>query len=103
MDRISVSETFDPGSIPGRHTKNMIEIVKKLEEYKFDFEKIKLETISIVEKYNLPQIGLTHSTKNLNEEEKILESVGSIMDRKTKVKKFKDLKNFLKKLRTTIF
>lgn len=68
----------------------MIEIVKKLEEYKFDFEKIKSETISIVEKYNLPQIGLTHSTKTLNEEEKILESVGSIMDRETKIRKFNE-------------
>lgn len=81
----------------------MIEIVKKLEEYKFDFDKIKEETISLVEKYNLPQIGLTHSTKDLTEEEKILESTGSIMDRETKVRKFNetDFTVFNEKFRNT--
>lgn len=68
----------------------MIEIVKKLEEYKIDFERIKSDTLSIVERYNIPQIGLTHATKSLNEEEKILESTGSIMDMETKLRKFEE-------------
>lgn len=67
-----------------------IEIVKKLSDYNFEFDKIKSDTLKIIEKYNYPQIGLTHSGKANTPEDKIIESTGSIMDRETKIKKFEE-------------
>jgi len=57
-------------------------IIRKISEYKFDFEKIKNDTLAILNEFNLPQIGLTHSIKTLNAsmEDKILECTGSIFD-----------------------
>ena len=56
-----------------------IEIIKKLPEYKFDFDQIKKDVLWILEKNNNnPQIGLTHSNRKLTEEQKILECTGSI-------------------------
>ena len=47
----------------------------------FDFDKIKADTLKIIEANPcLSQIGLTHSNAILTEQEKILESVGSILD-----------------------
>lgn len=77
MDRINISEVLDTGSIPVSGT-----IIRKLPEYKFDFDRIKQDTLDILEKYNLPQIGLTHSAKtlNLSQSDKILDAVGSMYD-----------------------
>lgn len=66
-------------------------LCRPLPEYSFDFDQIKKE-VEIIYQENgcIPQIGLTHSEKDLTEEEKILESVGSIYDRETKTYKFKE-------------
>jgi len=63
-----------------------MEIIKKLQS--FDFERIKTDTLSILERYSWPQIGLTHSIKEMTAEEKLLESVGSIKDPDTGKFKF---------------
>jgi hypothetical protein len=67
-------------------------IVTKLPEYKFDFERIKKDTLTLIEEFNLPQIGLTHSPKTLelSMEEKVLECTGSIFDYESKEFKFEE-------------
>ena len=68
-----------------------IEIHKILSEYKFDYEKAKADVLRILEEQNfIPQIGLTHSNRELTEEQKILESVGSIFDYDSRDYKFKE-------------
>jgi hypothetical protein len=48
---------------------------------KYDHEQIKKEVNQIYQEHNcLSQIGLTHSSSNLTEEEKIIECTGSIYD-----------------------
>ena len=82
----------------------IIEISKKLPEYNFDFDQIKKEVFSIIEEHNfIPQIGLTHSTKELTEDQKVLESTGSIFDFENKCFKFKetDFSIFNEKYRNT--
>lgn len=80
MDRINISEVLDTGSIPVSDT-----IIRKLPEYKFDFDRLKADTLAILGRYNIPQIGLTHSIKtlHLSPQDKILESAGSIYDHNT--------------------
>lgn len=57
------------------------EIIKQLPEYKFDFDQAKKDVLWILEKNEfMPQIGLTHSTRSKTEEEKLVESTGSIYD-----------------------
>lgn len=58
-----------------------IEVVKQL-NYKFDFERVKKDVLGILEKYNLPQIGITHSPRSINlyPQEKILDCTGSLYD-----------------------
>lgn len=70
----------------------MIEICKQLPEYKFDFDQIKKDTLWILEKYNIPQIGLTHSVKTAGStlEDRMLECTGSIFDFELKEYKFKE-------------
>lgn len=59
--------------------------------YAFDYERIRLEVKQIYEENKcLPQIGLTHSSADLTEEEKILESTGSIYDKVNQKYKFKE-------------
>jgi hypothetical protein len=50
-------------------------------QYKFDFERLKRETIEIVDRYpELSQIGMTHSDKEMSELEKLTDCVGSMYD-----------------------
>ena len=67
----------------------MLELVKKVELPQLDLERIKNEAFKILEKHDLPQIGLTHSI-NATEENKLTESTGSILDRQTRTIKFKE-------------
>jgi len=68
-----------------------IEIYKILPEYRFDFEKAKADVLRILEEQNfISQIGLTHSDRELTEEQKILESTGSIFDYDNRNYKFKE-------------
>lgn len=66
------------------------EICYPLPEYKFDYDRIRKQVLEILDEYNLPQIGLTHSTHDLTEEEKLLESTGSILNRDTMEFKFNE-------------
>jgi hypothetical protein len=69
----------------------MIEVVKKLPEYNFDFEKIKADVFEIMKWHSSwPQIGLTHSGKDQTDMNKLLESVGSRRDYGTPTDKFKE-------------
>ena len=61
----------------------MTNIIQKL-DYIFDFEEIKRNVLSIIEEHNLLQIGLTHSDKDLTEEEKIIDCVGSLYNYDTR-------------------
>lgn len=66
-----------------------MDIVKKLSEYNFD--EIKRDVDAIIQQYNtLSQIGLTHSTRELSDLEKLTESVGSIWDSNNGKYKFKE-------------
>lgn len=65
-------------------------IVKKLEEYSFDFEQIEKDVQSIIKKYPLPQIGLTHSPSAISALDKVTESTGSIRDHDTGEFRFKE-------------
>lgn len=66
-------------------------ILRKLTEYQFDFELAKEAAFKILAEHNfISQIGLTHSTKEMTEHEKILESTGSIFDRESKKFKFRE-------------
>jgi hypothetical protein len=68
-----------------------IEIIRQLPEYRFDFERAKTDVLRILEEHNfIPQIGLTHSDKELTEEQKVLESTGSIFDFENRSYKFKE-------------
>jgi hypothetical protein len=100
MDRINISDVLDTGSIPVSGA-----ILKRLSSYKFDFERIKQDTLDIVAKYNLPQIGLTHSLRTVNSPQidKILECTGSIYnydDRKFTVDE-KDFRIFNEEFKST--
>lgn len=58
-----------------------IEVIKQLPAYKIDFIRMQADVLRILEDCNfISQIGLTHSTKDLTEEQKITESTGSIID-----------------------
>jgi hypothetical protein len=66
-------------------------LIIKLDQYKFDYNQIKKDVYFLLEKHKyIPQLGLTHSTADLTEDEKILESVGSIFDYDKKVFKFRE-------------
>jgi len=67
-----------------------VEVIKKLPEYNFNFEEIKKDVLWILEKYNLPQVGLTHSIKTItgSDEDRIRECTGSIIDYETNSYKF---------------
>lgn len=68
-----------------------VEIYKILPEYKFDYERAKADVMTILEEQNfIPQIGLTHSNRQLTEEQKILESTGSLYDFENKSYKFQE-------------
>lgn len=68
-----------------------VEIYKILPEYRFDYEKAKTDVLRILGEQNfISQIGLTHSDRELTEEQKILESTGSIFDYENKSYKFKE-------------
>jgi hypothetical protein len=78
-------------------------LIEKL-DYKFDFDLIKADVLSILEEHNfITQIGLTHSSRIMTEDEKILESVGSIKDYETGKFKFKetDFVNFNERYKHT--
>lgn len=65
-------------------------LIEKLSQYNFDYDLAKKDALWLLERYNIPQIGLTHSKNILTEEEKILECTGSIVDRETKEHRFKE-------------
>jgi hypothetical protein len=67
-----------------------IEIIKQLPEYHFDFNEIKKDVLQILDTYNISQIGLTHSTKEMSSDKKLVECTGSIFDYDTKEYKFKE-------------
>lgn len=88
MDRISISEVSDSGSIPDRGTTHLI---KQVPEYKFDYKKIRTDVMAILEQNQFPnQIGLTHSIKAVTEQERLFESIGSIYDRVNGVFRYKE-------------
>ena len=66
------------------------ELISKLAEPKFDLKRARLDAFKIIDDLKLPQIGLTHSKKELSAHEKILESTGSILNRETNTFKFKE-------------
>lgn len=61
----------------------MDNLVRKV-EYSFDLEKIKKEVLDLLSVYNWKQIGLTHSDRDLSEEEKLTDSTHSAFDSVTK-------------------
>jgi hypothetical protein len=66
-------------------------LFKLVEGYSFDHKQIKEEVERIYQENNCrTQIGLTHTTRDLSEEEKITESIGSIYDFDEKKYKFKE-------------
>ena len=59
--------------------------------YKFDYELVKRDVMRILEENNfLPQIGLTHSDRAKTDEEKILDSTGSIFNYEDRTYKFSE-------------
>jgi hypothetical protein len=67
------------------------EIIKQLPEFKFDLAEATKDALWILEKNEfMPQIGLTHSTRELTEQEKLVESTGSIFDYESKTYRFKE-------------
>jgi hypothetical protein len=84
----------------------MIEISRKLVEYKFDFEKIKKETLSLLKKYNnVGQIGLTHTNRDIPADKRIFESCGHLRDLSSASVRFKetDFKVFNEEFKDTYF
>jgi hypothetical protein len=56
----------------------------------FDLALIRQDVKFIQSRHNLPQVGLTHSLKDMTEEEKIVESVGSNYDYDKKTYRFNE-------------
>ena len=69
----------------------MKHIINKITTINFDFERIKTEVYSILDEHNnIPQIGLTYSGRAITEQDKILDSVGSIKDYETNARNFNE-------------
>ena len=68
----------------------MTDVIAQLPQYNFNFNELKCDVLRIIEKYNLPQIGLTHSDRNLSDIEKIKDCTGSIFDYESKKFRFKE-------------
>jgi hypothetical protein len=63
----------------------------KCPQYKFDFEKLKKETLEIVDKYpELSQIGMTHSAEAESDMDKLTDCIGSLYDYDTNTTKFSE-------------